>query len=236
MWEWFKSLFRRPPAPVIPDPAPTANLQPYPDPPAPKRHGYICQINKVHPASIKIMGGNYATWINSRHFPDLRDQKPEIYLYTVNEASFPVENGILGRIMIPGKRKNEPYRFIFSLPKTIVYPKNLGLSSDEFDTVCVDGLTVAQDIINPESLQGLKGMSQGRDLSQKGVFYSRSNPPKESEVKAAHAALRAHYKEFIWRCIISGTAAFTPETKKEIDIALEHLPQLRKYFDQPFKA
>src|ERR1700675_880406 len=142
-----------------------------------------------------------------------------VYLYNVSASSFKVSRPPVFREMtIPGVQgaglsdiqrdefiakggNKERYVLVTRIPSPVVTPKSTP-DSDQFDFNAEDGRRFVMDIINPENLgvdqdaliDPKEITSQGNDLGAKGVFWSLSNPPKESEVDAAIKRMENFYK------------------------------------------
>jgi hypothetical protein len=170
MWKYLRSLFVSPPEPIKPP-------------------SYT--ITEIFPPT-----STQELWINASSFPDLRDQKPHVFLFNLSEQSFEAGSGVLGTVKLPGRSPNEPYRFLFSLPKQIISPHESSYGSDVV-VITTPGIRVAVDLINPDNPGNSLNdgpeyslLSEGRDLSKKGVFISMSNPPAQEDIEVALARLK----------------------------------------------
>ena len=101
----------------------------------------------------------------------------------------------------PGKQKGKKYAVVTSIPDVIVTPVARVGTDDPVRAVYEDGKRVAMDMINPENL-GLdqevesslgEHLSEGRNLGNRGVFWSKHNPPLDSELKAARKRMKKRY-------------------------------------------
>jgi hypothetical protein len=94
---------------------------------------------------------------------------------------------------------NQRYRYVTSFPQPILIPR-LNEEGNELTHYEQDAVRFVVDLINPNNLgrtlsagnaPGLA--SEGVDLSQKGVFFSLSNPPFETDVKEAYTRMTKYY-------------------------------------------
>lgn len=110
-----------------------------------------------------------------------------------------------GKIVKQGK-DNERWHYCTSFPQPVLLAK-FDDQSSQIGHFEQDAIRYVVDIINPDNLGKTldikidpnQRFSIGNDLSQKGVFFSLSNPPFESDVRGAVDRMEAYYKGLLDR-------------------------------------
>jgi len=122
----------------------------------------------------------------------------KVWIYNVSRISHVVTHPFIETKVIPANTTKKRYTLWTSLPDIITTWRG-DLDSLEITPHPVRGARIAMDIINPDNLsldQDLEVIgltSIGRNLGERGVFWSYSNPPKKVEVDAAVARMEKHY-------------------------------------------
>ena len=141
----------------------------------------------------------------SQHY--LLNRKPDfvVYLYNVSQQAFELSRPpILKKLIVPGKRPEGKYILATSFPCPLLHPRP-NVDSNEFDILAQDTRRFVMDLINPDNFgldQGAANdpkttLSQGTHLGARGLFWSLSNPPLDSEVDSAIARMEKQYKVLI---------------------------------------
>lgn len=102
----------------------------------------------------------------------------KVYIYSVNPQMFIRYQGGMGTFVIRGRAEGERYSEPCVIPgiSTETNPVDAGkMTLREYD-----GLMVARDILGTGAFR-----DPSDDLTKRGVFLSRTNPPSESEIEAA---------------------------------------------------
>lgn len=190
-------------------------------------------IARQHESNTTALGGNPAysgvAW-HSTH-----DAEYKLYVYNVSSRTFP-NLGKLARA-IPGViesdsdivaedkegnelgelKNNQKYHYVTSFPQPVLIAKP-NIESGEIDWVELDVRRYVVDLINPDNM-GLTldthipdtaRFSIGNDLSQKGVFFSYSNPPLREDVEKAIARMEKYYTVLLEE---AGTLELTDKVK-----------------------
>jgi hypothetical protein len=107
------------------------------------------------------------------------------------------------KAVIHGK-ENERWHYVTSFPQPILLTKQND-ASNMTESYEQDAIRYVVDLINPDNLGKTldtmippeRRFSVGNDLSQKGVFFSFSNPPFAQDVRAAIDRMEAYYKALL---------------------------------------
>lgn len=169
------------------------------------------EIRANHPGDTTALGGNIAysgvEW-QPRYKPE-----SHIYVFNVSARTFnrvgPYQNVNLPGVtdddpFLQGMQPNERYHYCASYPQPVMIPV-FNDSTGEIDIKRTDARRVVMDIINPNNLtysldtiiKPEQIFSVGTDLSQSGVFFSESNPPKKDEVAKAYARMENRYRALL---------------------------------------
>lgn len=109
-------------------------------------------------------------------------------------------NVVLERGGAKGKLANHRCHYVTSFPQPVLLSKGND-DSNELESVPCDVRRYVVDLINPDNL-GLtldtniplqSRISIGNDLSQKGVFFSYTNPPAREDAEKAIAKMEKYY-------------------------------------------
>jgi hypothetical protein len=161
-----------------------------------------CTIN-AYPQHKKVLSEGLGQWGNP-HFHRLEPLAgfhcvPFVFLYNLSEESFKiVGHPVFGSFTIAGRLSDERYRFITSVPE-YVHPTKFNLQTSDIEATNLLGVRAVVDLINPDNwtndldyeVSPETSFSIGNDLSKKGVFFSLSNPPVESDIIAAERRMAA---------------------------------------------
>jgi len=136
---------------------------------------------------------------------DLMESKDDrrVWIYNVSRLTYRIYHPII-KTPLWGNITKKRYTMCMSLPAVVVMPKG-DLDSMEVSGLPVSGARLAMDLINPDNLgldQDVKikySTSLGRNLGEKGVFWSYNNPPKAAEVSAAVLRMKTHYADLLER-------------------------------------
>jgi len=131
------------------------------------------------------------------------EPKDKVWIYNVSRMQHEiVGHPILSAVTFPAAKEDEDYAVVTSIPRIMRYPKP-NIESGEMDIVFEDGRRIAMDLINPDN-RGLdqkqeiqNRTSVGRDLGDKGVFWSLKNPPGKLEVRLAKKRMEMWYKRLL---------------------------------------
>jgi len=167
------------------------------------------EVKAQHPPSTTAFGGN----VQYRGVQWRSPRKPESYVYVYNASARTFKD--VGRLKMtcPGVVADDPalpnepmmkYHFVTSFPQPIL----IGEPDDqtgEIRPVEQDAVRFVVDQINPDNVtRSLDVMIRpeqvtavGNDFSQRGVFFSESQPPKEEDVRNAYARMEAYYKRLL---------------------------------------
>ncbi len=105
-----------------------------------------------------------------------------------------------GEKVVPGN-PDQPYHYVTSFPQPILIPK-FNDESGEIETKETDVRRFVVDMISPDNLtltldaviDPSKAFSIGNDYAPRGIFFSYSNPPLQTDVQKAYARMEAYYK------------------------------------------
>jgi hypothetical protein len=128
------------------------------------------------------------------------EPEDKVWIYNVSRMQHEiVGHPILSAVTFPAAKEDEDYAVVTSIPRIMRYPKP-NIESGEMDIVFEDGRRIAMDLINPDN-RGLdqkqaiqNPTSVGRNLGDKGVFWSLKNPPGKLEVRLAKKRMEMWYK------------------------------------------
>ncbi|MGH9436934.1 MAG: hypothetical protein ACRD22_03340 [Terriglobia bacterium] len=133
------------------------------------------------------------------------DRPPDylIYLYNVAALSHQIARPPLMPVVnIPACPVDKPYLLFGTLPN-VINQKTVDAYTGSLHNVGYRGEMVANDIINPSNI----GMAQfvevrdwssiGTDLTVQGCFWSRHNPPLDTELQTARTRLEKRFQALI---------------------------------------
>ena len=167
-------------------------------------------ISRVNEPSTTAFSGN----IPYRGLEYRSPRKPEylIYVYNVSARTFKDVGRI--RLTVPGVveddptvlaegagKENEKYHYVTSFPQPVLIP-SMNDMSGEIELKETDGRRFVVDMISPDNLtltldtviRPDQAFSIGNDYSQKGIFFSYSNPPSKIDVRKAIDRMENYYK------------------------------------------
>ena len=134
------------------------------------------------------------------HFNLIKNNpKDRVWIYSVsNMEHTPVHHPLLRFVKFPKVKAGEDYTVVTSIPRIFRYTKD-NVDTNTIEPMFIDGRRVAMDFVNPDNLGLKQGVecyktSSGRDLSEKGIFWSLKNPPGKLEVKQAKKRMETRYK------------------------------------------
>lgn len=138
-----------------------------------------------------------------RHMPHPEDAG-KVWIYNISELEYTLSNGLIPKLKIRGCKPEERYVVATSLPEVFREPVH-NVDTDTVEFRHRDGRRVAQDLINPQNLgfnqdfdiADTSTLATGSNYNQRGVFWSRHNPPLKSELEAAHARLKKYYESVV---------------------------------------
>jgi len=166
------------------------------------------EIRATHPGDTTALGGN-VIYTGVEWQPRYKAES-HIYLYNVSARTFsrvgPYQNVNIPGVtdddpVLQGMKSNERYHFVAEYPQPVLLPV-FNDASGEIEVKRTDARRLVMDIINPNNLtysldtviKPEQVFSVGTDLSQSGVFFSESKPPKKEEVAKAYARMEARYR------------------------------------------
>ena len=137
-------------------------------------------------------GSNEPFYYDFAHFGLIPvEPKDKVWIYNVSRMQHEiVGHPILSAVTFPAAKEDEDYAVVTSIPRIMRYPKS-NIDNSEMEAVFEDGRRVAMDLINPDNRgldqnQAIQNLtSVGRNLGDKGVFWSLKNPPGKLEVRLA---------------------------------------------------
>lgn len=138
------------------------------------------------------------------HFDLIKNNpKDRVWIYSVsNMEHTPVQHPLLRFVKFPKVKAGEDYTVVTSIPRIFRYTKD-SVDTSVIGPMFIDGRRVAMDFVNTDNLssnqKAIAGedfyrTSSGRDLSEKGIFWSLKNPPGKLEVKQAKKRMETRYK------------------------------------------
>ena len=141
------------------------------------------------------------------HFNLIKNNpKDRVWIYSVsNMEHTPVQHPLLRFVKFPKVKAGEDYTVVTSIPRIFRYTKD-HVDTNTIEPMFIDGRRVAMDFVNTDNLssnqKAIAGKdfyrtSTGRDLSEKGIFWSLKNPPGKLEVKQAKKRMETRYKRVI---------------------------------------
>jgi len=151
-------------------------------------------------------GANAAPTIDFNTYNVIGELSSKIYIYNVSTVQHDVSGTFIknGKIL-PKRPEDFQYRLFTSIPEILRVPKYYA-DSNEVGFFIEDGKRVAMDLINPDNLGldqdkvytcGDHVTAYGRNLGERGVFWSLNNPPTQDEINSAKARMDKHYKYVI---------------------------------------
>jgi hypothetical protein len=118
-----------------------------------------------------------------------------VWVYNASRMEHVVDHPILRQVRIPANTTKKRYSLYTSFPNLMKLPQQ-GSDIYTITTTFMNGEKFVKDLISPDNLYN-KSLSNGRDLSVKGVFYSLHNPPLVSEVLAAVTLMKKRYTDLL---------------------------------------
>lgn len=135
---------------------------------------------------------------------ELANYKGNVWVYNVSRQTFVVDHPVLGTVKIPGNTTRKRYSLYTRFPGVMILPKG-SLDEHFIHPYPVDGRNFVMDLINPDNFTLDQDRKRtyttgvGRNLSDMGVFWSLSNPPKKEEISAAVKRMAARYNILLER-------------------------------------
>jgi hypothetical protein len=174
--------------------------------PPKKRLEVTCHIDKLSNKELSEgfnRSHNPEAQFDFMHFNLIKNEtKDRVWIYSVSNMELTsVQHPLLSFVKFPKVKAGEDYTIVTSIPRIFRYTKD-NAYTNEVDTVFIDGRRVAMDFVNPDNLglnqkEAVRYTSSGRDLSEKGIFWSLKNPPSKLEVKQAKKRMETRYKRVI---------------------------------------
>ena len=133
--------------------------------------------------------------------------EPRVWIYNASRMEHSVDHPVLGTVRIPANTTSKRYALYTSLPHTLAVPK-FDIDARTTYGTPMSGARLAMDLINPDNL----GLDQnevfkfstgvGRNLGEKGVFWSLNNPPHRGEVTEAVKRMEKRYKMLLEKAAV----------------------------------
>jgi hypothetical protein len=148
--------------------------------------------------SLGLEWGNRHGHIDFNTYNLLGEMRSKVYIYNVSTMAHDVSGTFIKNGKIPACPVGKEYQLYTSIPEIVRVPKNCP-TNDEIVFFIEDGKRIAMDLINPDNLgldqdaTDIPCTSLGRNLGERGVFWSMNNPPLEAEVTAAQCRMVMHY-------------------------------------------
>jgi hypothetical protein len=167
----------------------------------------------------------------------------KIWIYNASRLSFSVDHPLLHHVSIPGNGTRKSYCMYTSLPSVVMVPQQEFGDKGEINVTAfpMDGRRLAMDLICPDNLtldidaKVPFSTGLGRDLRDKGVFWSEHNPPKPAEVRKAVQRMEVRYLDLLekaaiqWESLSYSSAGVVSFMAKE-DCSLETaITQMKLY-------
>jgi len=154
---------------------------------------------------------NNRSYAHTIDFSSLTVQaEPRVWIYNASRMEHSVDHPVLGTVRIPANTTSKRYALYTSLPHTVAVPK-CDLDENTIYGTPMSGARLAMDLINPDNL----GLDQnevfkfstgvGRNLGEKGVFWSLNNPPHRGEVTEAVKRMEKRYKMLLEKAAVGLT-------------------------------
>lgn len=159
------------------------------------------------------------------------DRPPDYFIFIYNIA--PMEHQLYKPplaplVLIPGCPAGEPFICAARIPN-IVNQKHVDAYTGTIHNTGYRGEALANDIVNPANTTGQQWFdvndfsNVGTDLTVKGVFWSRDNPPSAADLAKAKSRMERHFQALIEQANRLG------DSGKLSEIGLEH-HQAANYF------
>ena len=151
---------------------------------------------------------NNRTYAHIIDFSSLTVQaEPRVWIYNASRMEHSVDHPVLGTVRIPANTTSKRYSMWTSLPSVVKTVRH-NLDTNETYGVPMRGDRLAMDLINPDNLgldqnEVTKNVtSVGRNLGEKGVFWSLNNPPHRGEVTEAVKRMEKRYKMLLEKVVV----------------------------------
>ena len=122
------------------------------------------------------------------------DPPYKVYIYNLGPIEHKVERGSAGTFILKACEQGNDYELAWTLPSVW---RDSYFVEQEMKTHSVSGEFMAQDICNPITAGGKTWWSFGADLTSLGVFWTKNNPPTESELAAARQKMEVTYRRML---------------------------------------
>ena len=125
------------------------------------------------------------------------DPDYKVYVYNLGPVEHTVERGSAGTFILKACEPGETYALAWTLPSVW---RDSFFVEQEMKTHSVSGEFMAQDIVHPITAPigaGKTWWSMGANLDDLGVFWTRNNPPTESELAAARQKMEVTYRRML---------------------------------------
>lgn len=160
---------------------------------------------------------------------------PRVWIYNVSRMEHRADHPLLRNVCIPANTTRKRYTLYTSLPYVVVETQH-NIDSNETYGLPSWGKRLAMDLINPDNL-GLDQTAElkystgiGRNLGEKGVFWSLNNPPLKAEVDAAVERMEVRYKMLLEKAAIQlneGIHSFNDLVKMYVAEIKRHYPKMK---------
>jgi hypothetical protein len=141
--------------------------------------------------------------------------EPRVWIYNASRMEHSVDHPVLGTVRIPANTTSKRYALYTSLPHTLAVPK-FDIDARTTYGTPMSGARLAMDLINPDNL----GLDQnevfkfstgvGRNLGEKGVFWSLNNPPHRGEVTEVVKRMEKRYKMLLEKVAVGLAGGVNP--------------------------
>jgi hypothetical protein len=160
---------------------------------------------------------------------------PRVWIYNVSRMEHRADHPLLRNVCIPANTTRKRYTLYTSLPYVVVETQH-NIDANETYGLPSWGKRLAMDLINPDNL-GLDQTAEikystgiGRNLGEKGVFWSLNNPPLKAEVDAAVERMEMRYKMLLEKAAVQlteGIHSFNDLVKMYVAKIKRHYPKMK---------
>jgi hypothetical protein len=154
----------------------------------------IFNVGSISSHLGRSIGPSYPDF-SSINFPaEYHDQKKRLWVYNVSRVNHTVDHPVFKSVTFTANNTKKKYALCMSFPTVLMLPQQQDLCSDQgFGAAATSGEYVVKDLLYPDRWAA----SIGRDMTVKGVFWSRNNPPLREEIAIAIGKMEAYYKDLL---------------------------------------
>lgn len=162
-----------------------------------------------------------------------------LYIYNISERGFVVHRPpTMPHITIAARKAGEAYATVMRIPN-IFNEKYVEAFTGRINITGIRGEQLASNLLNPANLtddcwaNASNWSDTGNDLTVRGCFWSRNNPPTEAELQKARARMETYYRTLVTQANEHQAANRFGEIGPEHHVAAEYfrlqLPWHRRY-------